>query len=106
MDSFVAVLFGLLVGHAVGDVSLQSAILSQSKRKQFSQAHWFYFLFAHALIHGGAVYVVTGNHYLGMAETACHFVIDYFKCEDKISLAVDQALHFACKVAWALVCVL
>jgi thiosulfate reductase cytochrome b subunit len=52
-------------------------------------------------IHGGAVVLVTGSFWLGMAESYAHMAIDYAKCEGWLSVDADQALHAACKFLWA-----
>ena len=66
------------------------------------QACWFWVLSAHALIHGGAVYVVTGSAWLGLVETIAHWTIDFLKCENKFGIHADQTLHIATKVILAL----
>ena len=37
---------------------------------------------AHAMIHGAGVYIVTGIWWLGLAEAACHWLIDFNKCDE------------------------
>jgi len=37
---------------------------------------------------------------LGVAEAVAHGVTDWMKCEGRISLNTDQAIHLACKIVW------
>lgn len=98
MDIF----FLLLFGHALGDFALQHDSMIQKKNRKLNPESWYIFLAAHAVIHGGFVGFFTGSFILAIAELVCHAVIDYAKCEGKISLHVDQALHIACKGVWIL----
>ena len=109
----IALLFFLIVGHALMDYSLQNDSMAVCKcRKSNSplalSVPWFYWLTAHALLHGGMVGVVfrwMGFDWevvvaLAAAETVIHWVVDYGKCEKWYSLHVDQAFHIICKIAW------
>ena len=105
MESAIAVLFFLIVLHALLDFPLQGdavAINKNPNAKTELQKHvpWYYWLGSHALIHGGGVALVTGSVGLGCAETICHFLIDYGKCQRKYSIHGDQLLHVVCKVVW------
>jgi len=96
--------------HALLDFPLQGDAVAINKNplaKTELQKHvpFYYWLGSHALVHGGGVALLTGSVRLGIAETVCHFVIDYGKCVLKYSIHVDQALHMACKVLWAVCCV-
>jgi hypothetical protein len=100
--------FWLLVAHFVADYPLQGDTTAREKSRHSStdlQKHvpWYYWLTAHALMHGGAVALVTGSVWLGLAETACHWLIDFGKCERWFSIHADQALHIACKAVWLVV---
>jgi hypothetical protein len=102
--AFATILFWLLVGHALCDFPLQGEYLAACKRRAHRHGAggmWVFGLSAHALIHAGAVALVTGSIGLGLCEFAAHWTIDCLKCEGKISTATDQALHFVCKLAWA-----
>lgn len=108
---FFAVLFWLLVGHAVGDFALQTDWMVRAKnpnrpppRSLSPRADlvWVHILTAHALIHGGAVALATGSAALGVAETVAHWVIDYGKSNRWYGFHVDQFLHLGCKLLWAL----
>ena len=106
----VVVFFALLITHAIGDFALQSNFLSQAKNRHATLAQffpegaprgiWFNALFAHALIHAGGVWLVTGFVTLAFAELVLHWLIDYAKCEDWISFSLDQSLHRLCKVLY------
>lgn len=107
----VVVLFALLIGHAVADFALQGKFLSTAKNRHnplsdyFGASDppkglWLQALAAHSLIHAGAVWLITGSVVLGFLECILHALIDFAKCEGWTSFRTDQALHFACKVAW------
>lgn len=104
----MTLLFQFLVGHALGDYVFQRDIMARSKSRHadiFKTAGpgfpaWYYWLASHALVHGGAVFIVSGSMLLGVVETVLHFLIDYSKCEHWINLHVDQALHILCKLAY------
>lgn len=97
------ILLKLIMGHALADFGLQSDWVAINKNRHLNKTpvHWLYVLSAHALIHGMAVWLITGNIYLGLAETAAHGMIDFGKCESLYGIHVDQGLHFSCKVLWA-----
>jgi hypothetical protein len=100
--------FQLLIGHALADFVLQSDTMARAKdrhadfMKGVSESFppWYYWLAAHALVHGGAVYLFTGSALLGLVEAVLHSAIDYAKCERWIGFHQDQALHVACKVGY------
>lgn len=100
---FLQLLFFMMVGHALADYPLQGPFIAANKCRRTGDKHvpWWHALTAHALIHGGAVALVTGSVLLGVLETACHFAIDVLKNERKINIHTDQALHVLCKVVWA-----
>ena len=95
-------LFGLLVGHAVADFGLQSEWMGKHKSPHESLPYvpWYYVLGAHGVIHGGAVYLVTGSVVFGVAETVLHSVIDLGKCRGYYGIHVDQGFHLVCKLLW------
>lgn len=109
----VAVVFFLIAGHALADYALQSDAMAVCKCRKAGHrlqatVPWYYWLTAHALIHGGTVgFIVKWWGYsndaaviLGLAETVIHWFIDTGKCEKFYGMAVDQMLHVVCKVAW------
>ncbi len=61
---------------------------------------WYYWLISHALVHGGAVFLISGSTLLGVIETVLHTIIDYSKCEHWIGINTDQALHILCKAVY------
>jgi hypothetical protein len=99
------VFFALLVGHAVMDYALQAGPMAVEKCRHSTTdlqkaVPWYYWLSAHTLGHGGAVFLVTGSLSLGVLETVIHWLIDFGKCEGWFGIHVDQALHVGCKVLW------
>ena len=102
------VIFLLIAAHAAFDYALQGDTVALNKNPNANtalQKHvpWYYWLGSHALMHGGAVALITGSAWLGLAETAAHFAIDYGKCLGKYSIHIDQLLHVVCKVTWLIV---
>lgn len=98
----------LIIGHAVGDYVLQSGAMSSAKSRH-SRYHqergedfpaWYYWLTAHALTHAGIVYIITGSTLFLFLELINHWLVDYCKCENKISLNQDQMLHISFKVLY------
>ena len=98
MDIF----FLLLFGHALSDFALESETMVSKKQRKNNADSWYIYLAAHSVIHGGFVGFFTGSFLLAMAETVCHFVIDYGTCEGKLSMKLGQTLHVVCKAAWVL----
>lgn len=100
---FTMMLFLLIVGHALADYPLQGDFLANGKNRNtaIGKIFWPHALFAHSVIHGGFVAVITGNVWLGIAETVIHAGTDWLKCEGKISLQIDQSVHIGCKLVWA-----
>jgi hypothetical protein len=104
----ISLFFQFLIAHAVADFALQGDAMGAGKNRHHTihtnkNGHfppWYYWLLAHSLIHGGAVYLVTGSMILGMVETVLHALIDFAKCEDWINIHVDQTLHILCKVGY------
>lgn len=102
---FSMMLFLLIAGHAVADYPLQGEYLSVAKNRhtEAGKIIWPHALMAHAFIHGGFVALITGNVWIGLAETVAHAATDWFKCEGKISFLTDQAVHIGCKLLWVIV---
>jgi len=103
--------FQLLIGHAVADYALQSDWMAKAKNRHHKttpppgatyQACWFWVLSAHALIHGGAVYVITGSPLLALIETLVHWCIDFAKCDNWFGINTDQSLHILTKALFAI----
>jgi hypothetical protein len=97
--------FALMIGHAVADYPLQGDFLSKAKNHKLPipGVPFYQALGAHALMHGGMVWVITGIWWLGALETVAHAAIDYLKCDGKIGFNADQGLHAVCKAIWAVV---
>lgn len=103
-------LFLMICAHALADFPLQGEFIAKAKNRhtpafnvppgQKPQKVWLHALTAHALIHGGFVYLITGSLALGLAETVAHWLIDFGKCENWYGIHVDQGLHIGCKIAW------
>ena len=108
-----ALLFFLVAGHALMDYSLQNDSMAVCKCRKSTaplalSVPWYYWLSAHALLHGTAVGVVF--YWFGFdwnvvaafaaAEAAIHWCVDYGKCEKWYSLHADQAIHILCKISW------
>jgi len=95
--------FALLIAHAVADYPLQGDFLSRAKSRAnpLAGVPWYQALCAHALIHAGAVWVVTGSPALAIIELAAHTLIDDAKCTGKLTFNQDQAAHVLCKAGYA-----
>ena len=106
--------FALAIGHALADFPLQGVFLSEAKNRHqgFSQHSdkatptpkgiWVQALSAHTLIHGGAVWLITGSPVLGLIEVILHWIIDFAKCEGWLGFNADQLLHYLCKASYVL----
>ena len=114
MDIFIALSFMLLFGHCLADAVLQPSSMSNGKRRntpidmskvppgQKPINLWYMWMTHHAVINGGVVAIITGRYELGILETVLHWIIDFFKCENKYSPNVDQALHLGCKLFYVI----
>lgn len=92
----------LCIAHVLADFPLQGEFLSQAKNRftDIGFALWRWCLPAHAAIHAGFVWALTGSLWLGVAEFICHGFIDWLKCNQDISFTQDQIAHYACKGIW------
>lgn len=101
-------LFAFLVAHALADFPLQGEYVAREKVRcmAVSRESWVIALTAHALIHGGAAWIVSGQPGIGAFEVAAHWLIDWKKGEGKFGALVDQGLHVACKVGYVVFLVL
>lgn len=90
----------LIAAHWVADYPLQGDFLARAKAEGPLRV---YHLVAHAGIHGGAVALVTGSVWLGLAEWAAHTLVDELKVRGWTTFALDQILHVVCKIAWLLI---
>lgn len=103
-DQPFELLIMLVFGHFLADFPLQGDRMAVEKCPgKDAVLGWRWWLAAHAATHGLVVAVLTGVPGLGLAEMFFHAVIDYGKCRFRYSIAVDQMMHWACKLAWVLV---
>lgn len=105
----IELFFKLVIGHAIADFWAQSDSMAKGKNRHRRtepppganyQPSWVYWLSAHSLIHGAAVWIITGSVWLCAAETVAHWVIDFGKCENWYGIHEDQAAHIICKGVW------
>jgi hypothetical protein len=105
--SWAVIFLALVIGHALGDFPLQSEFMVRGKSRALKQdpslppSLWLYCLVAHALIHGGLVWLLTGQVVLGVIEIVLHTLIDGLKIFHKLNFHSDQALHVMCKLGYA-----
>jgi len=113
VSSLILLLLYFLAGHALVDFALQSEAMAVSKCPQTQHpaaraVPWYYWLTAHALLHGamvGLVCLMIGIKpllaaVLFVAEGLFHAVIDFGKCRGWYGIHRDQALHLGCKLLW------
>ena len=97
--------FYFLVGHCLVDFPLQAGPMAVEKSRHSTsdlqkEVPWYYWLTGHAILHGGAVALISGSIGYGILETVCHWLIDFAKCEKWTNIHIDQALHVLCKLVW------
>jgi hypothetical protein len=104
-SSFVVTMFWLMVGHSLADYPLQGDFLANGKNRHtpIGKMFWPHAIFAHSMIHGGFVAIITGSVWLGVAEAVVHGITDLLKCDNWIGLRTDQAIHVVCKIVWAVI---
>ncbi|MFK7850165.1 MAG: DUF3307 domain-containing protein [Akkermansiaceae bacterium] len=116
LQGVIILAFALIIGHAFGDYPLQGEFLASGKNRNLDPtklfggapgppALWVHALTAHALIQAGIVWLITGSPILAAVELVAHWIIDFIRCERWISFAVDQALHIALKILYAILLV-
>ena len=106
----LALFFAFLIGHALADFPLQGEYLAIGKERGDGlekltgvaplPGMWIFCLFMHSLIHGGAVWFVSGSALLGFIETCLHGAIDFAKSSRWTNFYFDQGLHVICKLAY------
>ena len=108
MTEIFTLLFLLIAGHALADFVLQNDVMAKGKSRHH-EIHkdrgkhfpvWQYWLGAHTLIHGAVVLLITDSLLLALLETLLHTIIDFLKCERKLSFHQDQLLHLLCKIGY------
>jgi hypothetical protein len=104
VDSGSGLFLTLAMGHCLGDYAFQSDRMAVEKCAGCDQTlPWYWWLGAHAGIHGFLVTAITGLPWLGLAEWILHSFIDYCKCHRRYGLAMDQCLHLVCKLIWTII---
>ena len=103
----VALLFRLLVAHAVCDYALQSEFMADAKRpdslyRRTKFGPWWWWALAHGFINGAGVYWATYSLTLGYLETLVHVGLDYAKCRGWLTTGQDQGAHLVAKGLWLL----
>ena len=104
---FIEMLILLIGAHLISDYVLQTDSIATGKNKHIDPAKfgvdWRYWMGSHVATHGMAVYLITGNVWLGVFEAATHWIIDCAKCDGQITLNQDQCLHVVCKLMICLI---
>jgi hypothetical protein len=110
LENGLVLLFAFLIGHALADFPLQGSFLAIGKERhgglekitgtKWPPGTWAYCLTMHSLIHGGAVWIVSGSVRFGAAEFALHWLIDLAKSARLTNFYVDQGLHVLCKCVY------
>lgn len=103
--TFLWYLLMLFAGHALCDYPLQGDFLAKGKNinTPIPGMAWKQLMLAHCFIHCGMVLLITGSVWMALAELAIHVNTDVAKCNGSISFNTDQAIHYGCKVLWALI---
>ena len=102
----LTLLFQMIIGHAIADFVLQPDAMGFGKNRNNDAQrtkgalfpHWYYWMTSHALVHSGAVYILTGNIFIASIELILHWMIDFSKCEGWFGVDMDQLLHIVCKI--------
>ncbi len=89
----------LIFSHYLCDFALQNDFIARHKARG-SCDFWVHVLTAHSCIQAFGVLLVTHRASLAVAELLAHWSIDFLKCEKKIDLNIDQALHLTCKLIY------
>ncbi len=101
--SFVAVLFALLVVHALCDYPLQGDFMARAKSPAapVPGVPWVWPMAMHGLIHAGGVWLVTASVACTCIELISHIMSDVAKCCGQLSFSHDQAIHIGFKIGFA-----
>lgn len=97
----------LMFVFAITDVALQTEWMADNKRfihpVTIHEIPWYYAMGSHAMINGAGVWLVTGNVWLGVAESVSHFGIDYMKCQNITGPHLDFIFHVVCRIGYVLI---
>lgn len=90
----------LIFAHILADYPLQGDFMAKAKNHKLPVAGvpFYWPLFSHAFIHACGVLFVTKSLTLFCLELVFHSLIDFFKCDGKLTFGEDQILHILCKV--------
>lgn len=94
---FLTVLFLLMGSHFICDYPLQSDFIAQGKNRntKLGRSYWTVVLPAHGMTHAMGVMLITQSLGLALFQLVTHVIIDFIKCDNKISFHLDQYLHFS-----------
>jgi len=108
-----ALLFFLLATHSLMDFALQSDAIATCKCRNSTNpvakfVPWYYWLTAHAVLHGAAVGVVVrwfgfswdAVAVLAYSEAIIHWWTDFGKCSKWYGIHFDQSVHVVCRLTW------
>ena len=101
----IATFLVLMIGHFIADYPLQGDFIGKFKSWKVpsptGELLWPHLLTAHAAIHAGAVWLITGNPYMAITEFVAHWLIDLAKCSGLLNFHQDQVVHLYCKLLYA-----
>lgn len=106
---FATTFFVLLFGHCVADFALQNSATARAKSPLYNPpCIWGIYLFGHAMIHAGFVFLFTGMLVLAVLQLVSHALIDWLQCTERlgpspIGFFRDQMLHTAVLFVTALI---
>lgn len=111
---YLKLLFLLICGHSLADTALQPDRMGRGKSRhnpidlskvpvgQKPLNLWAMQLTHHSLIQGLVVCIITQSLLFGVMEVISHWIIDFFKCENKYNPYVDQSFHISMKIVYTL----
>lgn len=99
---YLIILFLLFAGHAFSDYAFQNDFVASAKnhKTEIGKLFWKWVLPAHGLMHALPVFLITQSFTLTIFEWVAHCIIDYLKCDGRLTFNQDQLLHVACKVLY------
>lgn len=105
---FLTVLFLLMGSHFICDYPLQSDFIAQGKNRYtpVGKMYWTVVLPAHGMVHAMGVFLITQSLGLAIFQLVTHVIIDFIKCENRITFHQDQYLHFAVMLVIAIFAVM